>query len=200
MPRIVVACACLLVGACSFDANYSGATIYCSDDKCPSGLSCETDGQGAKVCREPRRDAAVDVTDSRDAQDARQQALTCNDPGIIPMTGGTVTGTTANRPLGNSITTTCNGSMMLGYDAVYRLDNVGAGMQVNVSISAMGWTGAAAYIIQPCATNTNCIGNIYAQPNASVNITTVAAGVPYVVVDSTLSGTNGQYTLSVSVL
>jgi hypothetical protein len=189
MPWIALVCACV-VGACSFDADYSEGTYTCHDGKCPSNLTCIDE-----VCVEPPKDAALD-TPTDMMIDARQYALTCNDPQPIAMNGPAIEGDTTNRS--NMLTTSCNGSMMLGFDAVYRLDNVGAGKQVNLSITA-AWSGAAAYIIQPCATGSTCIGNIFAQPNVPVNITTIANGPPYIVVDSTLSGTKGDYTVTVSV-
>lgn len=199
MPRIVVACA-LVVGGCSFSADYTGATVYCSDGKCPSGLECRTDLPTTPECRAPRQDAAMDVPgDVHDAPiDGRQYALTCNDPGPIAMTGGTVMGTTTGRPQGSMIAVTCNNQVMNGYDAIYKLENVGAGKQVNINLTAT-WTGAAAYIIQPCAATGSCVGNVFAQNGSPVNVTTIANGAPFIVVDSTLSGTNGPYTLTVTV-
>lgn len=195
MPRIALVCLCLLVGACSFDADYSGGTYYCSGGaRCPSGLECRGDLPGKPECREPRRDAAIDALDDDAMPDARQALLTCGDPGVLPIAGDTVTGSTANRT--NMVAPLCSGSMMFGFDAVYRLD-VAAGKQVTLNVAASH--AATAYIVQPCVSNMGCVGNTYAFPNSPATITVLAGGPPFIVVDSGLAAAAGMYTLDVIV-
>src|SRR5687767_6388328 len=192
MPRIALVCL-VLVGGCFFDADYSGGRLTCGDGICPADLECRQDLE-PPVCRAPRQDAAVD-TPMMDVIDARLAALTCNDPGVMPMTGGTAMGTTMGRT--NMVAPMCNGSVHNGFDAVYRID-AAAGKQLNITITAPSFS-ATAYVVQPCGSANGCVGNIYAQPGVPINVTVLAGGPPFVVVDSTFSAMNGTYTLNVTV-
>jgi hypothetical protein len=186
MPRIALVCLCL-VGACRFDADYSGATVGCSDGICPAGLECRED-----VCREPRRDAAIDMP-MTDAIDARQAALVCADPGVLGNMGGGDAKSTVGRPA--VVNPTCNGSVMTGKEAVYKIAP-GSGKQMLVSI-ANSFSGATAYVVQPCAAAA-CLTNMYATPTAPISLTTLAGDL-FVVVDSNLSAAAGDYTLTVTI-
>ena len=192
MPRIALVCLGL-VGGCFFDADYSGGTLTCRDGTCPSDLECRTDLMPPE-CRAPRQDAAVD-TPMMDVIDARLAALTCNDPGVLSMTGSTAMGTTEARS--NTVAALCNGSVHNGFDAVYRID-AAAGKQLNITITAPSFS-ATAYVVQPCGSGNGCVGNVYAQPNVPINVTVLAGGPPFVVVDSTFSAMSGAYTLNVTV-
>jgi hypothetical protein len=191
MPRIALVVLCVL-GGCSFEANYAGGVYLCSDGICPSGLVCEINLDGDYVCREPRKDAAVDVPgDGVPFDSAPAHAFNCFDPEPLPMNGATVMGSTKGRS--NKVAPQCFNAFMNGADAVYSI-TPGAGRQLHVSISAAHV--ATAYVITPCPANA-CMGNIYAYENNAMTVTTVA-GTLYVVVDSTLAAAAGEYTLTVS--
>jgi hypothetical protein len=191
MPRIVPLCAALVVGAvcaCAFEANYAGGRYRCSDGKCPSGLTC-----AAGVCVPP--DAPP--IDGDAAPDARVAALTCADPGLLGATGGSATGTTANRS--NTITSMCGGFVTNGPDAVYRITTV-ANVQVMVAIA--GSYPVNAYLIAPCSVapaTPACEGNALASATSPITVTVPVAGEQFVVVDGVNPSSNGTYTLTVTV-
>jgi hypothetical protein len=190
MPRIALAWLCL-VGACSFDADYNGATLLCSDDKCPSGLECRSE-LTPPVCRPPRQDGGMDMPDDV-MPDAMPHALNCADPGPIGANGGMASDTTANRT--NKVMPLCNGSMMLAADAVYEIEP-GSGRQMLVSIETTASYSVVAYVTSQCP-STACLTNMYATPGNPISITTVA-GPQYIVVDSTLSAMSGPYKLTIT--
>jgi hypothetical protein len=191
MPRI----AALLVvgfaagvGACVFDADYTKAHVTCSDGKCPSGLACV-----ANACVVPHQDAAVDTL-----VDAPPAALTCSDPGPFPASGGMTSGTTAGRA--NTVSSSCNGTVMTGTDAVYRID-LAAGAHATFTVTAASFP-IAIYALAPCtlapATPT-CIDNSYATSGAPTTITAASAGTYFIVVDGTNAGLSGTYTFGIAV-
>ncbi|HUJ62955.1 MAG TPA: hypothetical protein VLX92_30840 [Kofleriaceae bacterium] len=185
MPRIAIACAVL--AACSFDANYRGGRYACSDGVCPTGYTCSA----AKQCVTGGDAGAVDAT-----IDAPPHALTCADPAPFPAAGGATSGTTVGR--NNTITAMCDGFVMNGPDAVYRVDTA-AGAQLEVSLTAS--YAAAAYVISPCQTEPAtpaCEGNMLAEP-ASPLALAPAAGTHYVIVDGTDAALDGTYVLTVTV-
>lgn len=195
MPWIAVACA-LVFGACFFDADYAGGRIACSDGKCPSGLTC-----AGGVCEGPRRDAAPGDADgdgsTGDATDARIAALTCVDPGLVATTGGTAMGTTASRS--SLVSASCDGFVMNGPDAVYRID-AAAGAQLLVSISAS--YAAYAYVLAPCSATPatpTCLTNMAASAGDPISVTTTFAGQHFIVVDNPNPALSGDFTLTVTV-
>jgi hypothetical protein len=195
MPRIALACLGL-VAACSFEADYAGGMYLCESGKCPDGLVCDTLQQPAR-CIEPRMDAATIDTATDDAMtDARQAALTCNDPGLLPTAGGTNSGNTATSGL-NLVSPMCGAAVMNGLDDVYRIE-LPAGKQVLLSVSTPGAYQVAAYMIAPCAAS-SCLSSTYATPNNPATITTTTTTPQFIVVDSIYAGAGGAYTLEVTV-
>lgn len=191
MPWIALLCLGL-VGACSFDADYTSGTYSCSDNKCPSGLVCQ-----ANMCVAERRDAAVDVVDTMpgDATDAQMPELSCAVPGMLSTTGGMASGTTTGHM--NNLFPQCNGFVMNGLDAVYSISPM-PGKQMTVTIAtASGSYMVAAYVTSPCMA-TACVSTQYATPGNSKTYTTVA-GTQYIIVDSTIAGQSGPFTLTVTV-
>ncbi len=189
MPWIALVCACL-VGACSFDADYSGGMYRCTKDgKCPSGLKCSD----SKVCI-AGDDAGLDA--SSDAMsDARQAALTCADPGLLPATGGSDVNTTSGKS--PKVSAQCNGTVMTAADTVYKIEP-GAGKQMLVGITTTdSGFSVTAYVTTTCPSSA-CLTNAYATPGNPISITALA-GPHYIVVDSGLSAASGPYTLDVSV-
>lgn len=180
-------------GACSFDARY-GSGYRCSDGRCPSGLACNADDR----CVVPGDGGPDDASDASDAPpdvppDTMPAALTCVDPGVLPMTGGTASGTTVGRS--STVSSLCGGSVMNGNDAVYRV-MAAAGDQFLVSI-----TGVKAYVIIPCSISPatpSCVGNAAAVPGNPISFTAAVAGQHYIVVDHENPATSAAYTLTVT--
>lgn len=181
----------VFVGGCFFDADYGSGGFKCSDGRCPSGLVCDPD---ANRCVAHLQDAAVDAGDAMpDAPDAMPAALTCVDPGVIAAAGVTAMGTTVGRT--STISASCNGSVMNGPDAVYRI-TAGAG-----DIYLIGITGVKAYALQPCSVSPatpTCIGNTAATPGNPMQLTATAAGQYFIVVDHENPATSAAYTLTVT--
>jgi hypothetical protein len=190
MPRIALLCLGL-VGACSFDADYTSGTYSCSDNKCPSGLVCQN-----HLCVAERRDAAVDVVDTMpgDATDAQMAELSCAVPGALAATGGTASDSTVNRT--SHVDAQCKGFVMAAGDAVYRISPaVAKTMTISVSTTTPSFA-VSAYVTTTCPANA-CSPNNFATPGSSLAVTTVA-GPQYIVVDS-YGVMAGQYTLTVTV-
>lgn len=179
-------------GGCSFDADYGDGGVRCSDGRCPSGLTCNADRRCVMPGDAALDDAPVDAM--VDAMiDAMPAALTCVDPGVIAMTGGTASGTTAGRS--STVSASCGGSVMNGNDAVYRV-TAQAGDQYLISI-----TGVKAYVIIPCSLSPatpTCIGNAAATPGNPISVTASVAGQHFIVVDHENPATSGAYTLTVT--
>ena len=186
MPWISLACA-VLVAACGFDANYAGGHYTCSDGVCPTGLSCVA---GACVM------AGGDGPTEQPAIDAREPALTCADPGMLP---GSVTGDTGIRSNMNLMTASCGGAVMNGKDAVYK---VAAAASQHIMVMVTGNFPAKAYVLSACtpapATPT-CLGGSYASDGSPISVATTTAGDYVVVVDCDLAADSGAYSLTVSV-
>jgi hypothetical protein len=128
--------------------------------------------------------------------DGRTAALTCADPGVFPAGGGTISGTTAMRS--NTVSSSCGGFVMNGYDAVYRV-TVAAGAHIMVSVS--GGYPVSAYVVAPCSVvpaTPACEGNMAASAGNPIDVTTFV-GQHYVVVDGSTAGQGGTYTLTVAV-
>ena len=187
MPRFLLVCA-LALGGCFFDADYKGAA--CSDGFCPSGLVCVAN----KCIETADKDAGtIDAL----IIDAPPAALTCADPGPFPAAGGTTVGSTTSRT--STVSALCNGAVMNGADAIYRIDTA---MGVQLQVAVMGFTGVAAYVIAPCTVTPGtpmCAMNMPATPGNPINVTTAFAGEHFIVVDSVNAAANGGYNLMVGV-
>ena len=174
------------LGGCVFDAGYHGH-YTCRDGQCPSGLVCTN-----AVCVAPGSgDAGIDTTDAPPA------ALTCADPGPFPPAGGTTAGSTASRT--NTISATCNATIMNGPDAVYRV-HVAAPATIMLTVS--GSFPVTAYAIAPCAVlpaTPACVGSAYAAAGSPAAIAAPAAGDYFIVVDGINAGLSGTYTLDVGI-
>ena len=187
MPRIVVACA-VLVGACFFQADYTGGHFRCTDGKCPSGLTCIAGTCGMPI------DARIDTPDG--PPDGKQAALTCMDPGVFPAAGGSASGST-NAPRVNTVSSSCGGQVMNGNDAVYKID---AALGDHITLTISGYVGVYAYAIAPCVTQPStptCVGNMPASAGNPVTITVPATTAYFLVVDSVNPAQHGSYTLDV---
>jgi hypothetical protein len=196
MPRIALVVLGVL-GGCSFEANYAGGVYPCSetDSKCPDGLVCDVNLDGLLVCREPRKDAAIDSPPGDGMPvDATTYALTCGSPYEFPTTGGEFSNTTELRS--NKVAPTCFNSKMNGLDAVHVIRNPGAGKQMIVQIEAN--FAATAYVLSACM-QTACNGNVYARPGVGNDISVYTlAGDHYIVVDSLTANAFGDYKLTIS--
>ncbi|NVB80482.1 MAG: hypothetical protein HOV81_18965 [Kofleriaceae bacterium] len=189
MPRFFVAWAFVVGSAgCSFDADYSDGRFTCTDNVCPSGFTCV-----ANECVGARKDAGTDA----DAVDARVAALTCVDPGIFAVLGGTMMGSTASRS--STISSMCGGFVMNGADAVYKV-NAANGKQLLVTIA--GSFAVSAYVIAPCSVSPatpTCLTNTAATPGNPISVTTSFAGDHYIIVDAQNAAASGDYTLTLGV-
>lgn len=180
---------------CWFSADYRSGNVACRDGKCPSGLSCVAavcvaatgDGGGSNV-----RDAA-DPDAKHDA--AEMAALTCADPGTF-VADNTVSGTTAGRT--NTISASCNGTVMNGADAVYKISGT-LGHQLTLTPHSSAYP-IAAYAITPCTTSgvPACIGNTYATDTTPVAITIPATTDYFIIVDGGNAALSGAYTLTIA--
>lgn len=120
-------------------------------------------------------------------------ALTCADPGIIPIGGGTANGTTAGRP--SVLAPACGGFVMNGREAVHRI-TVAAGDRVVVALTGL----RKAYVITPCLTATTaCINNTFATDGNPISVTAVAAGDLFIVVDDENPANAGPFGLTLTV-
>ncbi len=185
----------VFVGACFFDADYGAGGFKCSDGRCPSGLVCDMDTNRCVTHLDGGPGDAMDASDAPPdvAIDAMPAALTCVDPGIIAMTGGSASGTTVGRT--STISASCNGSVMNGNDAVYRITAAAGDMYL------VGITGVKAYVIMPCSLSPAtpaCIGNTAASPGNPISVTATAAGQYFIVVDHENPATSAAYTLTVT--
>jgi hypothetical protein len=181
MPRLLV-CAIAFVGGCFFEADYRGGSYACPDGRCPSGLTCVAN---ACVAAAPD-DAAIDTPD------AREPALTCADPGVIASAGGTASGTTTARPA--QLSSMCDGFVMNGREAVYRID-LAAGDQLLVTITS---SARKAYVIAQCVTPAPaCLGNTLATDGNPISVTP-AAGPSFVIVDDENPAADGLYELTLT--
>ena len=181
-----------LLAGCAFRGDYAGGTYRCSDGKCPRGLLCNA----AKLCVAPG-DAGAGSDAARG--DAHMAALTCADPGLLPAAGGTVNGSTATHA--NNVTGMCGGSVLNGFDAVYRIATTASADHVHVTIAGSGGFPAVAYLIAPCQAKPNvpaCEGNMLATSTTAIDLTPFV-GDHFVVVDAVSPTDSGAYTLTVSV-
>jgi len=200
MPRFVLTRAGIfgvgfLISGCWFDANYKSGQVTCDDGHCPSGLYCQDD----RVCvsNPVFEDAHVRLTDAApDAPDAAMiAALTCADPGTF-IADDTVTGTTAGRT--NTVSALCNGTVMNGPDAVYKIaGSVGQMLTLTPHSSAYP---IAAYAIAPCTTSgvPSCTGNVYATDTTPVTITIPATTDYFILVDGGNAALSGDYSLTIA--
>lgn len=177
--------ALLALTGCFFDADYRGGQYTCRDGICPTGLACV---KGA--CVTPIvADAAVDTM----VLDASPRAAVCSDPQPFPSTGGMTAGTTAGRA--NTVTSTCNGFVQNGTDAVYKIEAAAGPILVSVT----GSFAVTAYALTTCAATPAtpmCVSNLTAVPG---NPLSIPAGTYWIVVDSANAAAAGTYTLKLEV-
>jgi hypothetical protein len=198
MPRFVQTRAGIfgvgfLISGCWFDANYKSGQVTCDDGICPSNLVCV---QGSCITHPPI-DAFHVVTDTAlDSPDATvPAALTCADPGTF-VAGDTVTGTTVGQM--NTVSALCNGTVMNGHDAVYKIaGTVGQMLTLTPHSSAYPIT---AYAIAPCTTSgvPSCTGNVYATDTTPVTITIPATTDYFILVDGGNAALSGAYSLTIA--
>jgi hypothetical protein len=199
MPRFVLTRAGIfgvgfLISGCWFDANYKSGQVACDDGDCPSGLFC---ANSVCVANPPLGDGHVKLIDAgADAPDATiPAALTCTDPGTF-VADDTVTGTTADRT--NTVSALCNGTVMNGHDAVYKIaGTVGQMLTLTPHSSAYPIT---AYAIAPCTTSgvPSCTGNVYATDTAPVTVAIPATTDYFIVVDGGNAALSGAYSLTIA--
>jgi hypothetical protein len=190
MPWIAIVCACL-VGACSFDADYSGGTYTCKDGKCPSGLTCSDD----EVCVEPPNDGGVDMAFVDAMTDASPPALDCGEPGAL-TDGQMVEGTTEGRD--NLMQSMCGGGFQFGNDAVYRITTAAPNKHLVVTVTG----SVSAYVLNTCVPKPNtpaCLDNALASSGTQITVGTTTMGDYFVVVDNPSALVSGAYTLRVNV-
>jgi len=176
MPRFAL----LLLAACSFDADYGHAHVTCTDDVCPSGLTCVD-----HVCTTPG-DASVGSDAHIDA--APMHALTCADPGDAT---GTIMGTTVGHT--SVLATTCGGVVYNGPESVYRIDGPAS---VTIGIDGSGSYAPAAYVLGACSSFPTCETNTAATSASPLTIT-LTSGTHLVVVDGINPSESGMYTLHI---
>ncbi|HET9990071.1 MAG TPA: hypothetical protein VFQ65_16185, partial [Kofleriaceae bacterium] len=122
-------------------------------------------------------------------------ALTCADPGSF-VADNTVTGTTVGHS--NTISASCNGTVMNGADAVYKIHGT-IGQQLTLTPHSSAYP-VAAYAIAPCTTTgvPPCTANVYATDTTPATITIPATTDYFIVVDSGIAAASGAYTLTVT--
>ena len=197
MPRFVLTRAGIfgvgfLISGCWFDANYKSGQVSCDDGDCPSGLYC-----AESVCVSiPPREAGI-VTDATaiDAPDALvPAALTCVDPGTF-VADDTVTGTTAGRT--NTVSALCNGTVMNGPDAVYKIAGT-VGQMLTLTPHSSAYP-VAAYVIAPCTPGfPTCVSNVFATDTTPATITFGADGDYFIIVDGINAALSGAYSLTIA--
>jgi len=190
MPWNFALCVLVLSGACVFNADYGSGPYRCTDGKCPSGLVCSADQR----CIAPGAiDAPTGDVPGDMMIDARMAALTCVDPGLIPVAGSTEMGTTVGRS--STVSASCAGFVMNGADAVYRVSATAGDHYL------IGITGVKAYAIAPCSAapaTPTCLGNTLATPGNPIQITAAFTGQHFIVVDHENPATSAAYTLTVT--
>jgi hypothetical protein len=183
----------VVLGGCWFSADYRSGNVACHDGKCPSGLTCV-----AEVCvaHAPLDAAGSDAHDAHipDAP-AQMAALTCADPGSF-IADNTVSGTTTGRT--NTISASCNGTVMNGNDAVYKIAGT-MGQQLVLTPHSSTYP-ITAYAITPCPTSgvPACTANVYATDTTPVTITIPTTNDYFIVVDGGNALASGAYTLTVT--
>lgn len=184
-----------VAGGCWFSADYRSGNVACHDGNCPSGLTCVAD---VCVAHAPVDGAGSGVHDARIPDVPEQMAaLTCADPGTF-IADNTVSGTTAGRT--STISASCNGAVMNGNDAIYKIaGTVGQHLTLTPHSSAYPIT---AYAIAPCTTTgvPPCTGNAYATDTTPVTITLTTMTDYFIVVDgiNPNPAQSGAYTLTVT--
>jgi hypothetical protein len=182
----------IVVGGCWFSADYRSGNVACHDGNCPSGLTCVAD---VCVAHAPIDGAGSGVHDARIPDVPMQMAaLTCADPGAF-VADNTITGNTMDRT--NTLSTTCNGTVMNGRDAVYKISGT-AGQQLTITPHSTAYP-VAAYLIAPCTPGfPTCISNMFATDTAPVTIALGSLGDYFIVVDGINPTQFGAYTLTVT--
>ncbi|MEP6866255.1 MAG: hypothetical protein ABJE66_36890 [Deltaproteobacteria bacterium] len=184
----------IVVGGCWFSADYRSGNVACHDGNCPPGLTCVAqlcvaatgDGAGSNVHDARLVDALPDTFE--------MAALTCADPGTF-VADDTVTGTTTGRT--NTISASCNGTVMNGKDAVYKIAGT-IGQQVTLTPHSSAYP-VAAYLIAPCTPGfPTCISNVFASDTTPATITLGSTGDFFIVVDGINAGLSGAYSLTVT--
>lgn len=173
--------ALVFVSGCFFEADYRG-TYSCTDDNCPSGLTCVDNSCVASV--------PVDAPADSPPPDTRMPALTCADPGVL-ASGDTATGDTTGKPM--QLASMCGGFVMNGREAVYKIA-IAAGQDLLVSITGT----RKAYVIAACSVPAPaCLGNALAVDGNPLSVTP-ATGDAFVVVDDENPANAGPYTLTLT--
>jgi hypothetical protein len=187
MPRFLVGVLVVSSSGCFFDAKYREG-VPCGDSmSCPSGLTCH---EAKCVSMIP-----IDMSGSEMPPEGLPPSFVCNDPGLFPTTGGTMSGTTTGAPA--TMTGNCDASTNTGPDRVYRITMNGTNM-LRVHIDA----GARkAYVLAACSPSPAtpaCLGNARAQLGNPITVQP-AAGDAYIVVDDEIATASGPYTLRLEV-
>ena len=115
----------------------------------------------------------------------------------VPAAGGPETGTTAGRS--NTVSALCNGSVMNGADAVYRIHFAAPG-NLTLTLTA-GSFPVTAYAVAPCTlapATPACVGNAFAVVGNPAVLGIATAGDYFIVVDGANAGLTGTYALSVT--
>jgi hypothetical protein len=184
MHRIAASCA-LLVGACSFKADYAGEQYTCTDGVCPAGLVCDSQ----QMCVVPH-----DAGKTDGMPDGREAAKTCSDPQPFPATGGTASGTTVGK--GAIVSSMCGGLVFNGPEAVYKITTA-QNAHLIISITGM----RKVYALTACQTlpaTPTCEGNMY---GTAINPLSVfpTPGTQYIVVDDEVANASSTYGITVTV-
>ncbi len=168
--------------------------MTCHDGACPSGLACV-----GEVCVAPApgdgRGSDAHVDDAMPDAPAMTAALTCADPGTF-IADNTVTGTTAGRS--NTVSASCNGTVMNGADAIYKIAGT-LGQQLALTPHSTAYP-ITAYVITPCTTTgvPPCVGNVYATDTAPITVPIPATTDYFIVVDGGNAALSGTYALTVT--
>ena len=187
MPRNLARCAGALalavLGGCLFRADYDAGGFTCTDGVCPSGFAC-VDQRCVRSGDGGPGDAMAD---------ARQEALTCADPGVFPGTGGSRSGTTVGR--NSTISSQCGGTIMNGPDAVFRIVLPAAG---TLLVDVTG--GRKAYVLSACTqtpATPMCLTNTRAAMGSPISLA-LAAGTYFVIVDDEIPTSTSAFTLTLT--
>ncbi|HEX7701752.1 MAG TPA: hypothetical protein VF403_13535 [Kofleriaceae bacterium] len=180
-----------LISGCWFDANYKSGQVTCDDGYCPSNLFCVD-----SVCVSGAPSDARFVDAPGDSPDAPAvAALTCTDPGTV-IAADTVTGTTAGRT--NTVSALCNGIVMNGPDAVYKLAGM-LGQMLTLTPHSSAYP-ITAYAIAPCTTSgvPSCTGSVYATDTTPMTISIPATTDYFIIVDGGNAALSGAYSLTIA--
>ncbi len=204
----------LLLGtaaSCHVDAEDCSTRYQCLD-RCPCGQRCKDgrcvdpsepgpDGGHAPDASDPG-DANLGVCERAAQADANDECADAIDlTGALAAGSVTVYGDTRgyDADLSPSTLPDCTESPELGPDAVYRID-LEAGDTLAAELGPEGGWNAAIYLLDACSGLAGCVGGSDGPGGAveTFDLTVPETGTYYLVVDASVAGSAGCFTLVVA--